>query len=139
MTVYYRGPCAHITDDLLEVWSPEYRVFQIGALESVYVVHGRARHGGNGSLFLTAGAVVAAILGPQSAWFAVLAALLAAGAAALAAVPSAMSHPYELYGSHRGAEVLLFRCADARTFGQVRRALARAIERHAEEEWRASY
>ena len=97
MTVYYRGPHALITEDVLEVWSPQHRVFQISELTSMYVVDGGS--GWNRSLW---------------------------------ARLRAPSVPSELRATHRGADVLLFSSADAQTFGQVRRALARVRERHAD-------
>lgn len=45
---------------------------------------------------------------------------------------SARSRTYELRALHRGEPLRLFATADAREFGQVKRALQRAIEQLAE-------
>jgi Family of unknown function (DUF6232) len=97
MTVYYRGRHALITEDVLEVWSPQHRVFHISELTNIYVVDGGSRWS-------------RPLWGRRrTPWV-----------------------PYELRAIHRGVDVLLFSCTDARTFGQVRRALARVRERHAD-------
>ena len=41
-------------------------------------------------------------------------------------------HSYEVHAHYRGRRVCLFRTGDARLFGQIRRALVRALEAYAE-------
>jgi hypothetical protein len=135
MTVYYRGPCAHITDDLLEVWSPEHSTFRIRELHAVHVVHGSAGRRGLAPILPAVTVLVAVALPIAHAPFGLLAAVmvLAVGSTVAVACLRTAAQPYELYATHRGRRVRLFHCADAQTFGQVRRALARAIEQHADQ------
>jgi hypothetical protein len=131
MTVYYRGPAVHITDDLFEVHTPEPQVFHIRELTSVQVVPGSlgtpvAR------LFAVAAIPMAVALPLVEAPAGLLVVALTTVGASVAVVwLRNPGRPYELHAVHRGVRVQLFGCRDARTFGQVRRALARAIERSA--------
>jgi hypothetical protein len=133
MTVYYRGPCAHITRDFLEVWSPRHQVYPINELEAVHVVHGSPGRR-KATLLLPAAAGLAAVALPLVHAPASLLALvvLLAVASTVAACLRHAGEPYELYATHRGRWVRLFQCPDAQTFGQVKRALARAMEQHAD-------
>jgi hypothetical protein len=131
--VYYRGPCAHITRDFLEVWSPQHQVYPITELEAVHVVHGSPGRRAATPL-LPVAAVLAAVALPivhAPAGLLALVVLLAA-ASTVAACLRHTGQPYELYATHRGRWVRLFQCPDAQTFGQVKRALARAMEQHAD-------
>jgi hypothetical protein len=132
--VYYRGPRALITEDVLEVWSPQHRVFRISELTAVYVVRGADRR--PTPLQVVPAAVVALavavpVAAPTAGTFAVLLLLTAASLVTLACLRTP-PRPYELRATHRGADVPLFQCVNAQTFGQVKRALARAMERHAD-------
>lgn len=132
MTIYYRGPCAYITRDLIEVWTPQHAIYPISELHAVYVVHGsQGRRGTAGVLPVLA--VLAAVLLPVAgAPTGLLAIVLMLGAAATVTVACLREppHPYELTATHQGRRVALFQCPDERTFGQVKRALARAMEQH---------
>jgi hypothetical protein len=131
--VYYRGPGAHITRDFLEVWSPRYQFYLITELEAVHVVPGSPGRRAATPL-LPAVAVLAAVALPlvhAPAGLFALVALLAVASTVAACVRHA-GEPYELYATHRGRWVRLFQCPDAQTFGQVKRALARAMEQHAD-------
>jgi hypothetical protein len=129
--VYYRGPAAYITEDVLEVWAPEHRVFRLSELTAVCVVPGVTRR--TPAPVLSAVAVLVAVLlpiaHPPPAVPAVVL-LFAAASSITAACLRSAPVPYELYGTHRGQRVRLFQCPDSQTLGQVRRALARAIEQN---------
>jgi hypothetical protein len=134
MTVYYRGPDAHITADLLEVWRPEYRRFRIDELTAVRVVPGAPGRRGPGAL-LPAATVLAAVALPVAhapVGLLAIVMVLAVASTVAATCLRQSGQPYELYAIHRGHRVKLFECPDARTFGQVRRALLRAVEQHAD-------
>ena len=131
--VYYRGPYAHITRDFLEVWSPQHQVYLITDLEAVHVVPGSPGRRAATPL-LSAAAVLVAVALPivhaPAGLFAFV--VLLAVASTVAACVRHAGEPYELYANHQGRWVRLFQCPDAQTFGQVRRALARAMEQHAD-------
>jgi hypothetical protein len=132
--VYYRGPRALITSDVLEVWSPQHQVFRVSELTAVYVVRGADRRP-TPLQVVPALAVAMAVSVPvaeaSAGMFAVLLFLAAASLVTLACLRT-QPRPYELRATHRGADVPLFECVNAQTFGQVKRALARAMERHAD-------
>jgi hypothetical protein len=119
MTVFYRGPRALITHRTIEVWY----VHVIGASPTQV---DRAIRGSSG----LAG-VVAVVLSTR--WLAVpmplvaLAVLVVAGVAAGACL-RVRTGPQELRAVYRGQMVSLFGSVDAREFGQVRRAVVRALE-----------
>jgi hypothetical protein len=133
MTIYYRGPRALVTEDVLEVWVPQHHVFRIRELTAVYVVRCVAGRRPIHALPVVAVAVAVAVpIAESSAGLPAVAVLVAAASLLTAACLRPPVQPYELHGIHRGREVRLFRSADARAFGQVRRALTRAMERHAD-------
>jgi hypothetical protein len=131
--VYYRGPCAHITQDLLEVWSPQHQIYLITELQAVHIVPGSPGRRVATPLLpaVTVLAAVALPLAHAPAGLLVLVLLLAVASTVAACLRQA-AQPYELYATHRGRWVKLFQCPDAQTFGQVKRALARAMEQHAD-------
>jgi hypothetical protein len=131
--VYYRGPYAHITDDVMEVWSPGRRVFRIGELDSVYVLPGAEPRWTPLRVIPTVAVVLAVAVALLRRYDDVLAPLLIVAVASVVGVAclGGGGVPYELWAVHRGADVRLFRCQDAQMFGQVRRALLRAMEQHA--------
>jgi hypothetical protein len=132
MAVYYRGPRARITDEVFEVFAPKCQVYMIRALQVVHVVEVDRSPlqpmiaGSSG----VAGAAVLWIVADGNDVVAMLAVLLgfmaAASAAGSCVGPRVRS--YELWALYDGASVRLFQTAEAREFGQVRRALLRAIE-----------
>jgi hypothetical protein len=132
MHVYYRGPCARVTLDLFEVWCPQYRAFPIRELYDVQVVRGGSDPIVVRSTSL-AGAV-AAVFAMSSpfihepwAWLLGLGLVLASAGASGACW---RTHPraYELWAGHGTRREVVFRSRDALAFGQVRRALVRAME-----------
>jgi hypothetical protein len=142
MTVYYRGRGVRITHRAMEVWRPAYQRFDLRDLCRVRVVARPAtppaavialRHTSSG----VAGAVaVTAALIWTGGWPAAELPVPAAAIVALLVISVLVSgacwwiHPveHELVAVYRGRAVELYRSPDARTFGQVRRALKRALE-----------
>jgi len=132
MAVFYQGHTLAITSDAVEVWSPLYRRFSIRDLREIYVFRGVAspvivRGIGASAVTLVATAVSWQFL--QS-----MAVLLVGGLVVLATSMVATTWmrtsrpPWELRALYRGEDVQLYSTPDALTFGQVKRALVRAIE-----------
>lgn len=145
MIVFYRGPCAYITHEVFESHCPYYRLFVIRELKDVYVVH-RPRHPGPSDRFPvragSAGVAGAAAVAAAVGWPILEASSLSLVATAALAVTLVISATaiaaclrvrpgrlHQLWAIYQGQPTCLFETADARTFGQVRRALIRAIER----------
>jgi len=134
MVVYYRGPTARITDQVIETWCPDHRRFAIADLWEVQVrqaAPGRVdlRSTGIAVGLLTVGAASLACL-PASGGCALMT-IFAAGAA-IAGVHAARRHRplYVITAWHQGSYTWLYASADERVFGQVRRGLTRALEAH---------
>jgi Family of unknown function (DUF6232) len=133
MVTYYRGPQALVTDEVFEVWCPYFQTFKVRELYDVHVVRGNADPVVVGILHVAAGAVVVTLavwpfLHSPTAWMTALAMMVApsvVGGACWRLSPPA----YELRATYRGYQVQLFRSWDMQTFGQVRRALVRSLER----------
>ncbi len=139
MPVFYRGPCAHITHRVFAVRTPAPRRFALCGLSAVHIVELAPERDGTGAARLyatgTAGAAVLAawpVLG--SAPLAVAATLAAAALAGARGCWRARGRSYELHGVYRGSLQVLFRSTDRRSFGQVVRALVRAMEYAADHE-----
>jgi hypothetical protein len=147
MTVFYQGPCARITHEVFEARSPHHRRFMIRDIRHLYLAHRasdpdvseraqlRAGSAGIASVAAVAAAVGWAALTSTSlpsvaiAGLAAVLILIAASSLTVAAcvrVPPSRVH--ELWAVYRGRMICLFNTTDERTFGQVRRALTRAIE-----------
>ncbi|OLB76558.1 MAG: hypothetical protein AUI14_18485 [Actinobacteria bacterium 13_2_20CM_2_71_6] len=122
---------------MFEVSLPYPRYYAIRELHNVHVVRGSR------DLLTIIMACLAAVLGvglavtlpflhSSRAW---LAALVVVVAPALVGGACWRLKPpqYELHATYQGRLVQLFRTTDAQTFGQVKRALMRAIE--ASEHW----
>lgn len=142
MTVFYRGPCVRITHEVFETRCPRYRSYCIADLRAVAVLEltadpppavASARVGSTGM----AGAVAVAIaIGQTEGWEAThasptmlgLIVLLIASLVTSGACWLVRPVEQELVAEYHGVPVSLFRTADPRAFGQVRRALLRAIE-----------
>jgi hypothetical protein len=135
MTDFYRGPCARITHKVFEPLTPVHRWFAISDLRGVHIVHvgpeGRSADAIPVRLYTTGVAGAAMITGwpvfgsvPMS-----VVAMIALAAASVwgGGCWRSRPHSYELHGLYRGSLQLLFSTPDARVFGQVSRALARAL------------
>lgn len=142
MTIFYRGDGVRITHRVFEVWRPVFRSFALWDLTGVRSVEravdppalvSSVRHGSTGIAGATA--VVAAI-GWTEGWQAAESPVVAVALLSLLAVSVAVSGAcwritaveQELVAAYRGAPVSLYRSTDTRAFGQVRRALIRALE-----------
>jgi hypothetical protein len=138
MTIFYRGPCVRITHKVFETRCPTYRSFLIAELRDVRVMEraadppaavNSARAGSTG----VAGAMAVAIaLGYAGGWQALtmlgLVVLLIVSMAVSGACWWISSTEHELVAVYRGELVTLHHSPDAEEFGQVSRALMRAIE-----------
>ena len=132
MVVYYRGPTALITERILEVWCPDRQRFAVADLYDVHVVRGGADPlAVRAARIAAAAAVLVASLWPllrAPAAFAVAGSVVSASGG-VAVVCWRLARPdLELRATYRGYQVQLFRTRDAQQFGQVRRALVRALE-----------
>jgi hypothetical protein len=143
MTILYRGRCVRITHEVMEVWCPTYQRYTIHDLRelravivpvapSAAVVAARTCSSG------VAGALaLIAALGWVGGWPAlespvaalVSAVLLVASAVLSGACWRFQQVEWEVVAHHWGRPVRLYRTSDAREFGQVQRALVRALER----------
>jgi Family of unknown function (DUF6232) len=132
MVVYYRGPDAKITDRAIETWCPDYQHFAIAELREVRVAElppgpVDVRSTGLALGLLAAGAVSLACLPAAGGCLAMTALTAGAGVAGLNAVR--LRRAEYLITTRRGdGTVCVYRTTDERVFGQVKRALARALE-----------
>jgi hypothetical protein len=132
MTVYYRGRDLLITHEVFEVLAPPRRAFPISELRDAYIVQGSDGRGAT-VLARTAQAVAALLavalpLLDGSVQALVVIGLIASGAVLTGACLRDTLQPHELWAVYNGREVKLFHGTDREKFGQVRRALLRALE-----------
>jgi hypothetical protein len=139
MTLFYPGPGARITHEVFEAHAP-YGLYPIHELRLLHVSRRTATETAVGSTPVTvcstalAGlSVVVAAAGSQifDSPSPTVAAMLVTGASALLAQQSwrIRKRPHTLWAMFRGQRVCLFQTRDRFVFGQVNRALLRAIER----------
>jgi hypothetical protein len=147
MTVFYQGPCAYVTHEVFETHCPYVRRFMIRDIRHPYSVRRPARPTTPDRTQLragSAGAAGAAALAAAAGWpvlnamsmppiatagLAVTGVLVVVAAMALVAWMRVQpARVYELWAVYRGQMTCLFDTTDAREFGQVKRALVRAIE-----------
>jgi hypothetical protein len=133
MTTYYRGPDVLITDRFFAVLQPTPMQFRIAHLQDAHVVRGGVHPARTIAGCATgATAVVVAFSWPflHSATSLALA-LLATAAPALATGACFRVTPrqYELRARYQQFDVRLYATTDLTRFGQVQRALLRALER----------
>lgn len=138
MTIFYRGPCVRITHEVIEVRCPIQQSFALRDLSHVRVAErstepamlGMVRTGSTGVAGATA--VAAGVGWPAFASSPALAlatlGILAVSIAVSGACWRVRRTQQELVAICDGRPVLLYRSPDARTFGQVTRALLRALE-----------
>lgn len=142
MTVFYRGPCALITHKVFETRCPVYQSFDLCDLYLVHVVErtaeppaavSSARVGSTGVAGATA---VVLALGWTEGWPTFDQPMVGLGTIALLVISVAVSGAcwrvqpieLELAAVYHDQPVSLFRTTDEQTFGQVKRALLRALE-----------
>jgi hypothetical protein len=139
MTVFYQGRCACITHKVFETYSPSYQSFAISELAQVGVAQTPSGSESGvlvqlkvGSSGIAVAAAIVAVLGgsifgsPPTSFGAL--AVLAVSALVSGACWRSRGHQHELWAVHRGRWVCLFHTPDVHVFGQVSRALRRAIE-----------
>jgi hypothetical protein len=137
MPVYFRGPDALITHREFTCFRPQRHRFALCELHEPHIVIAEAAGASPRVTYpaTAAAAAVAAtgwpILGSASVTVTGLVAL-AALAAPMAGCLRGRRHSYEVHALYHGRRVCLFRTSDPRLFGQIRRALVRAMEAHAE-------
>jgi hypothetical protein len=132
MTIYYRDRLALITHEVFEVRVPYRQRFAISELRDVHV----ERTGPDARAVGSVGLAGVMLIGVAASWplldspqawlsaFAMVAAPMVLGGACWRMNPPR----YELRATCHGYQVQLFRSCDAQTFGQVKRALMRALE-----------
>jgi hypothetical protein len=132
MVVFYRGHTLLITNELVEAWWPKYQRFSVKDLTDVYVFRDVAdpvvaRGIGASAVMLVATA--ASWQFTQSIAVLLIGALivLAPGVVGAACIRT-RRRPWELRATYRGIDVQLYSSRDSLTFGQVKRALVRAME-----------
>jgi hypothetical protein len=135
MTVFYRSQELLISRDaFVPLFSPDQ--FALADLRRIQVSRGASDTGARrlatnaavGALALVA--TVGLLTDAPRGW--ALAVVGIVGTAALALISHAVRRPrWQLQAEHNGATILLYSTTDERTFGQVKRALVRALEANA--------
>jgi Family of unknown function (DUF6232) len=139
MTTFYPGPYARVTHKVFEVWHPRHRAFALRDVAYAYVVPGTVGAHRDKIRVCSAGSSGLAVLILALARFAgnwpttaSAVVLLAASAMIFGASLAAGRRPHELWGIYQGRPTCLFQTTDERVFGQVSRALLRAIQHRGE-------
>lgn len=148
MTVFYQGPLAYITHEVFETRSPHLRSFAVRDIGHLFQAH---RTGGAaptqdrtqvraGSAGLAGAAAVITAIGwpllnsasmPAVATVGLASVLIAVLVLSLLFAAWVWIRPvrvHELWAVYQGDMTCLFESTDEREFGQVRRALVRAME-----------
>jgi ABC-type transport system involved in cytochrome bd biosynthesis fused ATPase/permease subunit len=142
MVVFYRGHTLLITNTVVEVWWPRYQRFSVQDLSDVYVFRDVANPvvvrgiGASAVMFV---ATVASWQFIKSMAILVVAALIVLAPGVVGAACIRTRRPaWELRATYRGVDVQLYSTRDSLTFGQVKRALVRAMEANGPEmdSWR---
>jgi hypothetical protein len=142
MTIFYRGPCVRITHKVFETLCPTYQAFALRDIFFVEVVERAAEPASpvstlrTGSSGVAGATAVVVALGWTQGWstfdrpVAALAtiSLLVVSVAVAGACWRIRPVELELAAIYRDQPVSLYRTTDAQTFGQVSRALVRALE-----------
>lgn len=137
MVIFYRGHTLLITNDVVEVWWPKYQRFSIRDLSELYVFRDVADPvvargiGASAVMFV---ATAASWQFMQSMAVLLIGALivLAPGVVGAACIRT-RRRPWELRATYHGDDVQLFSSRDSLAFGQVKRALVRAMEANADQ------
>jgi hypothetical protein len=145
MTVFYPGPCVRVTHKVFEAHHPSYRSFVIRELRHVHVIQEQADVLGVGSApirIASTGLAGVAAMAAAVGWAIFDSPLTSVAALMVLAMSSVVSgacwrtrghaHLYELRAVHHGQPICLFQTTDVRVFGQVSRALCRAMEQNTE-------
>ena len=132
MVVFYRGHTLLITNEVVEVWWPTYQRFSVKDLAEVYVFRDVAdpvvaRGIGASAVMFVATAATWQFMQSMAVVLIGVLVVLAPGVVGAACIRT-RRRSWELRATHRGVDVQLYSSRDALTFGQVKRALIRAIE-----------
>ena len=139
MTLFYRGPSARITHEVFETHTPYYQSYLISELYLAHVIREPIADVAMGSptvrvcsSAMSGLSVVVAAIGSHvsdSPSTTVVATVVATTSALVAVVGWRARHrPIGLWAFHNGRRVCLFETRDRLEFGQVKRALLRALE-----------
>jgi hypothetical protein len=133
MAVFYRGPELVITHEVLVVLGPPRQKLKLDELSDARVLRGQphpartlTRHSVTGALLVAA--TTWQHLDRPSAWLA-MTVLVAGTVGAHEACRHLCPRPWELWAQYRGLDVRLYHCTDPVRFGQISRALGRALAR----------
>ena len=139
MTLLYRGPSARITHEVIETHAPYYQTYRICELYLVHVIREGIVDVAVGSPTMRAcstamaglSVIVATASDSLDSPSTTVAAAIGAAMAAGVAVKGwrIRTRPIAIWAYHRGERVCLFQTRDRLVFGQVKRALLRALER----------
>jgi hypothetical protein len=142
MTIFYRGPCVRITHKVFQTRCPTYRSFLLANLRRVQVVERSAdsaaaiRSAGVGSAGVAGALAVIAGFGHAAGVEAFDSPVAMLGMVLLFIVSAAVSGAclathqaeHELVAVYHGQRVTLYKSTNLQEFGQIRRALARALQ-----------
>ncbi len=134
MVMFYRGPTALITHEVFESDLPDPKRFRVCDLREVSIQSGKPPRGnGAFSIGATAAMVVAMsvawpFLRATPAWLGLLLLVLATPGLIAGACLRRGRPVLELRAMYRGRPVILYATTDGRAFGQIQRALVRALE-----------
>jgi Family of unknown function (DUF6232) len=137
MVVFYRGHTLVITNDVVEVWWPKYQRFAVKDLSEVYVFRDVAdpvvaRGIGASAVMVVATAASWQFLPSMVVLLIGALTVLAPGVVGAACIRT-RRRPWELRATYHGVDVQLYSSRDSLTFGQVKRALVRAMEADTEQ------
>jgi Family of unknown function (DUF6232) len=138
MVTYYQGPYAVVTSDVFQLRCPYHHAFAIKELRDVFVARGGPDPLAVGTTCFAGSTLVVV----SASWPFIHSPVAWLGAVAFVVTPWAVSGACwrlrppvrELWATYRHQRVQLFSCRDERMFGQVSRALLRALE--ASRDWR---
>lgn len=132
---FYEGHTVVITQDVVEVWWPTHQRFRVEEVRGAYVTRGASapapvRTVGTVALLFGACAAALPFVTPVPVWAVVgLAVVVLAGIGGIGLRPAPPS--WELRANHGGIDICIYQSTDTLVFGQVKRALVRAMEAHA--------
>jgi len=132
MRVFYRGPRALVTADVITVRSSALRSYALADLSDLYLVTQQGAGGSGGSRAMGVSALVGGILVVPAIGRAsvVLTTVVVVALCLCAFVCLRIGPPAhrELVATYRGRRVVVFASDDQQEFGQVCRGIQRAME-----------
>ena len=132
MRVFYRGPRALITADVITARSSASRSYVLADLSDLYLVTQQSAGGPGGSRTmgvsaLVGGILVVPVMGRASVVLTTVAVAVLLLCAFVCLRTGSPAHR-ELVATYRGSRVVVFASDDEREFGQVCRGIQRAME-----------